>query len=309
MSLLSAARGAAALLSLALVFFFAPTDRAAAGQCKDPWVTQAVQQVTGRSPNGSGDNGECNIYRYGGGHWSSYSDLVAKVRFAFGKGPAPGQAAATVAGQCKDPWVTQAVRQVTGRPPQGSGDNGECNKYRYGGGHWSNYNDLVAKVRFAFGQVPAPGQPAATVAGQCKDAWVTQAVRQVTGRSPRGSGDNGECNIYRYGGGHWTDYNDLVAKVRFAFGQTTAPAVAAPSLAPNINNYAVRPGIVGPNGGSLIGQDGAGVVSHDGGTLIGQDGAGVVGPGGASLVDPRGAGTVSQGGGNFIGHDAANGSQ
>ncbi|HEX7889241.1 MAG TPA: hypothetical protein VF522_07790 [Ramlibacter sp.] len=55
-----------------------------AGACKDPWVTRAIQEVKGRAPQGSGSSGECDIHRYGGGRWSSYPDLVGKVKTAFG---------------------------------------------------------------------------------------------------------------------------------------------------------------------------------------------------------------------------------
>ena len=126
------------------------SNSAAAGQCSDPWVNQAVQQVTGHAPNGSGGYGDCNIQNYGGGHWSSYPDLVNKVRAHF--------ASATAAsGTCHDPWVTSAVKQVTGRAPNGSGVSGECDINRYGGGHWSSYLDLVSKVQAVF----HPAQPAA----------------------------------------------------------------------------------------------------------------------------------------------------
>ena len=128
---------------------------AQAGNCRDPWVTRAVTQVTGHAPNGSYESGDCSITNYGGGHWSSYPDLVNKVRAHFGM-----QSSAN--GVCHDPWVTSAIKQVMGRAPNGSGNSGECNIYRYGGGHWSSYGDLVSKVKIAFGMVPkmdnAPGQ-------------------------------------------------------------------------------------------------------------------------------------------------------
>lgn len=75
---------------------------ASAGTCKDPWVTRAIQEVKGRAPQGSGSSGECDIYRYGGGRWSSYEDLRAKVKTAFGMNIAgsarPGQGGHGVAG-------------------------------------------------------------------------------------------------------------------------------------------------------------------------------------------------------------------
>lgn len=122
---------------------------AQAGTCRDPWVTQAVQQVTGHAPNGSYESGDCNIHNYGGGSWSSYPDLITKVRAHFGM-------QASAAGVCRDPWVTRAVTQVMGRAPQGSGESGECNIHRYGGGSWSSYDDLVHKVQVAFGMVVQP---------------------------------------------------------------------------------------------------------------------------------------------------------
>jgi hypothetical protein len=47
----------------------------------------------------------------------------------------------------------RAVTEVKGRPPQGSGNDGECAIHRYGGGHWSSYGDLVNKVRANSGPV------------------------------------------------------------------------------------------------------------------------------------------------------------
>jgi hypothetical protein len=85
-----ATRIAGAVLGIATAVTFLANGDASAGQCRDPWVTQAVQQVTGHQPNGSGDNGECDYRRYGGGRWTTYDDLVSKVRVTFGMG-APHQ--------------------------------------------------------------------------------------------------------------------------------------------------------------------------------------------------------------------------
>lgn len=54
------------------------------GKCRDPWVTQAIGEVTGRTPFGDGEEGECRYTLYGGGHWSDYPDLLRKVKQAFG---------------------------------------------------------------------------------------------------------------------------------------------------------------------------------------------------------------------------------
>ncbi len=55
-----------------------------AGQCRDPWITQAIQEVTGRQPNGSYESGECTYTQYGGGHWNSYPELKGYVRQRLG---------------------------------------------------------------------------------------------------------------------------------------------------------------------------------------------------------------------------------
>ena len=65
---------------------------AAAGQCRDPWITQAIHEVTGRWPNGDYESGECTYTQYGGGHWNSYGELKGYVqqrlgaRYSFGGG-------------------------------------------------------------------------------------------------------------------------------------------------------------------------------------------------------------------------------
>ena len=67
-------------------FFSVPANaqiRIYSGECRDPWVTQAIQEVVGRKPRGDGNEGECEIQRYGNGSWSNYPDLVNKVRDGF----------------------------------------------------------------------------------------------------------------------------------------------------------------------------------------------------------------------------------
>lgn len=51
--------------------------------CRDPWVSQAYYEVWGNCTGATGDNGNCNYRLYGGGQWSSYGDLVNKVRAAY----------------------------------------------------------------------------------------------------------------------------------------------------------------------------------------------------------------------------------
>lgn len=172
---------------------------AQAGTCRDPWVTRAVEQVTGHAPNGSYESGDCSIYNYGGGHWSSYPDLVNKVRAHFGM-------QTSSAGVCHDPWVTRAIRQVMGRAPNGSGNSGECNIYRYGGGHWSSYGDLVNKVKVAFGRVPRIGNAANNRARISPNADPANMIRQNGGHVIAPGGGNviapGGGNVISAGGGN-----------------------------------------------------------------------------------------------------------
>ncbi|MES2392064.1 MAG: RICIN domain-containing protein [Acidobacteriota bacterium] len=120
--------------------------------------------------------------------------------------------------QCRDAWVTQAVKEVMDRPAVGSADLQECNYRNYNGGSWRSYPELKQYVANAF-------------TGICRDPWVTQAVTEVRGRRPQGYGDTGECNYRSYGGGSWSSYPDLKLKVQTAFGVAPRPATPAPVVA------------------------------------------------------------------------------
>ena len=76
--LMAALIGAAGLSLLA--------GSASAGQCRDPWVTQAITEVTGRAPTGNADNGDCNYTQYNGGQWNSYAQLKGAVQARLGGG-------------------------------------------------------------------------------------------------------------------------------------------------------------------------------------------------------------------------------
>lgn len=222
-----------------------------------------------------------------------------------------------MAGQCNDPWVTQAVTKYLHRPPA-SPSAPECNINLYRNGHWNNYGELDAAVDAYWSTHAYPGAAPAAAAGQCRDPWVTKAVQQVTGRAANGSGESGECNIRRYGGGQWSSYDDLVGKVRIAFGGAPPPINIAPQRSDFQNLVASAPRINAlpskwVNGkqvyeyqgrwyqtSQVISQGGGNIVSHDSGTLITSDGAslhvlklitdnggGVVGPGGAIMQQRR----------------------
>ncbi len=54
-------------------------------KCSDPWVDSAIRQAKQNMslPMGCGNCGECNIYLYNGGHWTSYSQLTGYVNSFF----------------------------------------------------------------------------------------------------------------------------------------------------------------------------------------------------------------------------------
>jgi hypothetical protein len=144
-------------------------------QCRDAWISRAVQEITGRPVKGTGDSDECNKMNYGGGTWSSLEDLKSKVQ---------------VAGICKDPWITQAYKdpQGVGRTPEGWGTKGQCNTKLYNNGSWNSYNHLRTLVKdlntslVAFGVLPEvfviPGRNPATSSNALAIAFVNNGKIQ-----------------------------------------------------------------------------------------------------------------------------------
>lgn len=78
---------------------------AQAGSCRDPWVTQAITEVTGRQPNGNYESGECNIYNFNGGSWNNYTELKRYVRGYFARNTYPTAPVSTVASPSLAPRV------------------------------------------------------------------------------------------------------------------------------------------------------------------------------------------------------------
>lgn len=122
-------------------------------------------------------------------------------------------------------------------------------------------------------------------AGTCRDPWVDQAIREVTGREPNGSYESGECNIQNFNNASWSSYLELKRYVRGYFANrpsyTPAPTVSSSGIRPNLNtsynpqlaNNLTRSPLIGDGGGTLIG-DGGGTLRRDAyGNLIGHDGA------------------------------------
>ena len=122
-------------------------------------------------------------------------------------------------------------------------------------------------------------------AGVCKDPWITQAFHQMHNRAPLGSGSTGECDITRYGNGHWTTFADLEQKIA-AHEAAEHPLPAPTSLR---TPSPVRPGSItqpstqlAPASAPLVNQNGSRIISDAGGNqinrnsnIISQDGGGL----------------------------------
>lgn len=114
-------------------------------------------------------------------------------------------------------------------------------------------------------------------AGTCRDPWVTQAITEVAGRAPNASGESGECSIYNFNGGQWSDYTQLKRAVRGYFISHPTYTQTAPAAVPYnpsaVNTAYNQSQIAGnANRASLIGDGGGTLIGHDGATLIGDGG-------------------------------------
>lgn len=221
-----------------------------------------------------------------------FAALALGVAAVGGSSPAEAQNTSIKAyGPCRDAWITSAFRDVTGgmaeepvsRSPAGYGDTGECNPKLYGGGSWSGYADLQSKVKNSIRGMRA---------GVCRDASVTQAVKEVkagmgirnSGLSdpfaPQGAGERGECSMHIYGGGSWSSYADLKSKVTAVFtnwrnasvgfdvngnfmrsGTTLFSKPRVVIIPTGLVNQAIAAGIVSGGAGNIVSNDGATIVS------------------------------------------------
>jgi hypothetical protein len=141
-------------------------------------------------------------------------------------------------------------------------------------------------------------------AGDCRDPWITQAIREVTGRAPNGSGESGECTYTQYRGGSWSSYAELKAAVQakfspagYAFGQPQqfAPPAQVRARVDQVQTRDMGGGkmqfyangkwywLVGNDGASLIGNDSGGFISTNGGTFISTNGATILSNANAAL--------------------------
>ena len=142
--------GAAVHCGLAIAQPVKPAPVVTSPTCANSQITAALVRAGKGSGADTGTNGLCNPDRYRG--QSSMPDLVMQSFF------------------CNDPWIGEAYQDLGYGRPQGSGGSGDCETGRYGGGRWSNYDDLKNKIRAyktaaaappAPRPVPAPAAPVA----------------------------------------------------------------------------------------------------------------------------------------------------
>jgi hypothetical protein len=129
----------------------------------------------------------------------------------------------------------------------------------------------------------------AAQAGNCRDPWITQAIKEVTGREPNGAGESGECTYTQYNGGSWNSYAQLKAAVEGKLRPRPLINLNDQTFAGSGQTVRVAPGTVQQyrvfNGKHQFLANGKWfyLVGNDGGTLIGNDSAGLVGNDGASF--------------------------
>jgi alpha-tubulin suppressor-like RCC1 family protein len=132
------------------------------GDCRDPWISQAVRETAGRRAIGSGDSGECMPALYGRGSWSGWQDLKLKVIAYFDntKGNTTNLTSGQWTGSCSDVRITRAVLQANDQlrgimQVRGNDEMGECDPRLYG--RWSSETELQSNARQALGSIDRAG--------------------------------------------------------------------------------------------------------------------------------------------------------
>ncbi len=138
---------------------------------------------------------------------------------------------------------------------------------------------IIAATTF----VATLGLSTAASAGTCRDPWITEIIKEVTGREPNGSYESGECTYTQYRGGSWNSKEQLRAAIQAKF-PLRVPA-----------------GLSGGSGSSGIARGGGGTTlsgSVSTGSGISGSASGMVAAGGGNMVAAGGGNMVAAGGGN-----------
>jgi hypothetical protein len=151
-------------------------------------------------------------------------------------------------GPCRDPWITIAINDVFAntREIKGVGDAGECNKYLYNGGTWSNYAELYKAVKQSFDD---------QAAGRL----------QITKKALA----NGNFEIA----------TSIVGRPEFTNTQIVSHDGGTLLTS---DGAGLTISVVAQGGGNMIGNSGSTLVSTNGGNILSNNHGSVVGPGGAS---------------------------
>ena len=124
---------------------------------------------------------------------------------------------------------------------------------------------------------------ASAVQAQCRDAWLTEAIRSVHNRVPNGAGEAGECNIKLYNNGSWASKNELIGHVRAVnsalykervnFGVFKLPNNTFQTGLVNASNRIVASGggNISAQQANIVASGGGNIVASGGGNLIGND--------------------------------------
>ena len=124
---------------------------------------------------------------------------------------------------------------------------------------------------------------ASAVQAQCRDPWLTDAIRSVHNRVPNGGGEAGECNIKLYNNGSWGSKNELIGHVRavnsalykeqLKFGVFKLKNNSFDTGLLNASNRIVASGAgnISAQQASMVASGGGNMVASGGGNLIGND--------------------------------------
>ena len=157
--------------------------------------------------------------------------LVAEAGAGILLWPHAAQARGAQSAVCQDALIDRMYNEA-GRVPNGSGLTGECNPRNYGS-NWSSYEELKSRFAPYFRTYPSTGYTSNGSVGvngptSCRDSVLTSTiVAYKTGPTapgsisanlnkvhPNGFAEQGECNMYLWGGGNWNGNADLKNKVQ-----------------------------------------------------------------------------------------------
>ncbi len=127
-----------------------------------------------------------------------------------------------------------------------------------------------------------------SVSAQCRDPWVTSAIKEVYGRNPVGRGEFCDCNIRLYNNGSWNSYAQLKGFVQ------------------EVKNSGLQMGYAITNNGNAVmvvklGNQMAASMLNASGQIVAAGGGNIVAAGGGNIVAAGGGNIVAAGGGNFRG--------